>query len=53
MKVVAINVRFNWDWFDLNPTSITQDMIKILHIGQQGRALFLGLGNPTFDSFTF
>jgi len=26
-------------WFDLIPTSTTQDMVKILNIGQQGRAL--------------
>jgi len=24
-------------WFDLIPTSTTQDMVKILHIGQQGQ----------------
>jgi len=40
-------------WFDLIPTSTTQDMVKILNIGQQGRALSEALENPTFDSFIF
>ena len=40
-------------WFDLIPASRTQDIIKTLHMGQQGRGLFRGLGKPTFDSFLF
>ena len=38
-------------WFDCIQTFITQDIIKILHMGQHGRALFLGLGKPTFRLF--
>jgi len=40
-------------WFDLIPTSTTQDMVKILNIGQQGRALSEALENRPFDSFMF
>jgi len=38
-------------WFDLVTTSITQDMIKILHRGQEGHALSQGLVKPTFPLF--
>jgi len=35
-------------WFDLIPTSTTQDMVKILNIGQQGRALSVSCSLPRF-----
>jgi len=40
-------------WSDLIPKSRTQDTIKILRTGQQGRAPFQGLGKPIFDYFMF